>query len=594
MRAWGRTFSWRLAVGGMAGAIIVTADMLLEGVGGDRRSWTRNAPVALPVGASLAAWQYHRLRTKMVAEGVTHDAGGDALDDSQGVAVGKAVGIGAGVSAALYVAARAEKLFAGGVGSVITSMNPRAELIGRPVGHGVAFGLLGLAGVKGLQHVFASAETTGDAVEAAYSTAPTSEFVSGGPRSVVPLETIGREGRRFVNMALTIDEIEAVMGGAAKPPIRVFVGLESAHHQRAGRPRHARARSARGVRAHAHRVRVPDRNRLPQLRDRRVAGVPDPGRPSRCVAMQYSLRPSPLSLNRVGIGIDQNTAFLHALKWRLAAIPEDKRPRLLIFGESLGAQTSEDIFAEEGTEGLHRSGIDRGLFLGTPAATKWRQRWLSHPAGWIPTGRSSRSTPTRTTWRSPTTSAPRAVLPAHPLQRPDAEVLVPAGGAGTRVDGTAGDPRTGCPRETPWRPYTTFLITFIDVKNAMHVIPGQFVAEGHDYRKPRPLHLAGLRPARRRRDHHRAEQGPRRPRAQMGRDAGHRPTVRRRRCRGQGATGQMGRRRDRADAGCPGLRVRPPRSGPRLRPDPGPCPGPHARIPGRGHRGRGGRPSSPR
>ena len=115
-RAWGRTFSWRLAVGGMAGAIIVTADMLFEGVGGDQRSWTRNAPIALPLGAGLAAWQYHRLRTKMVEEGVTHDAEGEALDDSQGIAVGKAVGIGAGVSAALYVAARGERLFAGGVG----------------------------------------------------------------------------------------------------------------------------------------------------------------------------------------------------------------------------------------------------------------------------------------------------------------------------------------------------------------------------------------------------------------------------------------------------------------------------------------------
>ena len=68
-RAWGRTFSWRLAVGGMAGAIIVTADMLLEGIGGDQRSWTRNAPIALPLGAGLAAWQYHRLRTRMVEDG---------------------------------------------------------------------------------------------------------------------------------------------------------------------------------------------------------------------------------------------------------------------------------------------------------------------------------------------------------------------------------------------------------------------------------------------------------------------------------------------------------------------------------------------
>ena len=40
----------------------------------------------------------------------------------------------------------------------------------------------------------------------------------------------------------------------------------------------------------------------------------------------------------------------------------------------------------------------------------------------------------------------------------------------------------GLPKETAWRPYITFLITFIDVKNAMNVIPGQFVANGHDYR----------------------------------------------------------------------------------------------------------------
>ena len=39
----------------------------------------------------------------------------------------------------------------------------------------------------------------------------------------------------------------------------------------------------------------------------------------------------------------------------------------------------------------------------------------------------------------------------------------------------------GCP-ETAWRPYITFLITFIDVKNAMNVMPGQYVANGHDYR----------------------------------------------------------------------------------------------------------------
>ena len=48
--------------------------------------------------------------------------------------------------------------------------------------------------------------------------------------------------------------------------------------------------------------------------------------------------------------------------------------------------------------------------------------------------------------------------------------------------GPADTREPGSRKETAWRPYITFLITFMDVKNAMHVVPGQFVANGHDYR----------------------------------------------------------------------------------------------------------------
>jgi uncharacterized membrane protein len=482
-RAWGRTFSWRLAVGGIAGAIVVAGDMLFEGLGGDQRSWTRNAPIALPLGAGLAAWQYHSLRARMLAEGVTHDAEGEALDDSQGVAVGKAVGIGAGVSVALFVAAKGEKMFAGGVGSVLTSMNPRLELIGRPVGHATAVGLLGFAGFKGLQHVFAAAETSGDAVEAAYANAPTSEFVSAGPRSAVALDTIGREGRRFVNMALTVEEIEAVMGGPAKPPIRVFVGLESKPTTSERADLAMRELETLGAFERSHIVFMSPTGTgylnyvtaesLELLTRGDVA----------MVAMQYSLRPSPLSLFRVGIGIDQNNAFLHALKWRLAAIPEDRRPRLHIFGESLGAQTSEDVFAEEGTEGLHRVGIERGLFLGTPAATKFRQKWLSDPASMDPGGEIVEVDNHAEFLALPADVQARAryfFLTQHNDSMP--KFWFPLAVQAPDWMGPAETREPGVPKETAWRPYITFLITFIDVKNAMNVIPGQFVANGHDYR----------------------------------------------------------------------------------------------------------------
>ena len=38
------------------------------------------------------------------------------------------------------------------------------------------------------------------------------------------------------------------------------------------------------------------------------------------------------------------------------------------------------------------------------------------------------------------------------------------------------------PRETSFRPITTFVITLVDLKNGMNSKPGEFVRLGHDYR----------------------------------------------------------------------------------------------------------------
>ena len=39
------------------------------------------------------------------------------------------------------------------------------------------------------------------------------------------------------------------------------------------------------------------------------------------------------------------------------------------------------------------------------------------------------------------------------------------------------------PKAEQWRSPTTFVQTLIDMKNSANVIPGQFEAKGHDYRK---------------------------------------------------------------------------------------------------------------
>lgn len=484
-RAWGRTSSWRLAVGGLSGSILVGLDAAFDRLSGDdSRDWWRQVPIALPIGGALAAFEYQALRKGMERAGVETDASGMSLKESGSVSTGRALLVGSGVTAGMFVLAEGERLFADGVGAVVRAVAPSAELVAKPIGHLAAAGLLAGAGYAGLQKVFHKAEHGGDAVEAAYRTPPTSEYVSGGPRSSVSWEDVGREGRRFVNMALTPAEITEVMDEPAKTPVRVFVGLESADTT-SGRADLA-MRELESLGAFERRLIVfmsptgtgylnyVTAEALEYLTRGDVA----------CVAMQYSLRPSPMSLGRVGIGIDQNNAFLHALKWRLHAIPEERRPRLAIFGESLGAQTSLDVFKEEGALGFARVGLERGLFLGTPANTKWRQRWRSEPSVWDPHGEVVEVDSYEEYLALPAETRERAryfLLTHH--NDPMPKFWFPLAVQAPDWLGPAETREPGVPPEVAWRPYTTFLITLIDVKNAMNVIPGQFVAKGHDYRK---------------------------------------------------------------------------------------------------------------
>lgn len=80
------------------------------------------------------------------------------------------------------------------------------------------------------------------------------------------------------------------------------------------------------------------------------------------VAMQYSLRPSALSLDRVAEGRQQYRMLIDAIHNQLAERPADERPRVVLFGESLGAWTSQDAFQHRGTQGLVDAGIDRAIW----------------------------------------------------------------------------------------------------------------------------------------------------------------------------------------------------------------------------------------
>jgi uncharacterized membrane protein len=361
----------------------------------------------------------------------------------------------------------------------VRRLGPQSTAYAGAVGHIVSLGAL-----AGIEYVNRRAEFGGAGIEAAYSAPTDVRTVSGGPASGVEWKTLSREGVRFVNMALRgheIAETTRVPLERVRSPVRAIAGLAS----------------AATVDARVDLV-MEDLERLGGF-ERSLICVASPAGSGyvnyvaietleyltrgdwATVALQYSLRPSFLSMDRVRIGREQNRALFHSLEWRLRAIPDDRRPRLVGFGESLGAQTLQDAFLSEGAGGLHRVGLDRALLLGTPATSKWAGQWrLSRED--CDAGGEIVEIASYDEWiagEGVDNDCHRYFLLSHhedPITRfgPALAVQQPP---------WLGPPEArppGVPRIPRWHPLTTFFLTGIDMINAMHVVPGTFMARGHD------------------------------------------------------------------------------------------------------------------
>jgi uncharacterized membrane protein len=450
----------------------------------------------LLAGATVGAWQIHRFRAGDGAQarpvGPARDpltgeqAGGSAALAPSMPPLARSLLLGATVSAGLRALALAEGAAARGLTVAVRRAMPGAGPVATMTGHAVALGGTVAGLVLAMEYVDRRADTGGSAIDAAYTSPPDVPTVSGGPDSGIAWPSLSREGVRFVNLALTRQEIADVTRvpiAGVKAPVRVFAGLASG--------------PTVDVRVD---LVMEDLARLGAF-DRSVLCVASPTGSGyvnyvavetleyltrgdcATVALQYSLRPSVLSLDRVAMGREQNRALLHALAWRLRGIPPDRRPRLVCFGESLGAHTLQDAFLYEGVSGLHRVGMDRALFIGTPAQSKWAKRWRLDPKRADPDGELAEIASYQE-WLALSESQRarcRYVLLSHhedPITRFEPALAV------QQPDwlGPAADRAPGVPVLEFWYPLTTFVLTLVDVKNAMDVTPGIFAARGHDYR----------------------------------------------------------------------------------------------------------------
>lgn len=193
---------------------------------------------------------------------------------------------------------------------------------------------------------------------------PRTEARSGSPASLVPWDTLGREGRRFVAGGRTPEELDAAAAGTAREPVRVYVGLQSAPTPQ--------ERANLAV-AELERTGAFDRSVLLVATSTGSGWVNDTapsavelmyGGDTAVVSMQYSYLPSWLSFLVDRSRAEQAGRLLFdAVHARVDQLPEGDRPRLLVYGESLGSQGSEAAFSSLADIRAQADGV---LWVGPP------------------------------------------------------------------------------------------------------------------------------------------------------------------------------------------------------------------------------------
>jgi uncharacterized membrane protein len=175
---------------------------------------------------------------------------------------------------------------------------------------------------------------------------PTAAERSGSPASLVPWADLGLQGRNFVGKGPTPEDLQGFSGRPAEEPVRAYVGLASAAE--------VGDRAALAVRE-LERAGGFDRSALVVVTTTGTGWV-DPAASdsleyefngdTAMVAMQYSYLPSWMSflVDQVKAR-DAGRALFDAVYGVWADLPADARPRLYVFGESVGTFGGEAAFS---------------------------------------------------------------------------------------------------------------------------------------------------------------------------------------------------------------------------------------------------------
>lgn len=319
---------------------------------------------------------------------------------------------------------------------------------------------------------------------------PTSSAVTGGPGSLIPWAELGREGRNFVARATTKAQLEGFhgVGKVTAEPVRVYVGLRSGNT--------AQERAALAVRE-LDRTHAWDQKVL-VVATVTGTGWVDPDAATAIeqlyagdtamVGQQYSFLPSWISTLVDGQAAkDAGAALFAAVHARWLQIPAASRPKLLMFGQSLGSFGGEAAFTGHDA----RTSVDNfvaltdGALLTGPTNDNaiWGQVTAARSPGspaWRPVyddGTSVRfaNKPSEVLEPDPTWVEPRILYIQHPS---DPVTFWSMDTLWSRPEWIESPTGYDVPDRATWFPFVTWAQGVADLSAGFGAKPGF----GHDYR----------------------------------------------------------------------------------------------------------------
>lgn len=463
--------SGELIEGGAAGGIIYEVARSMH----NQQASTRNGAIRAMVvtGATLgfAAYKSRQYLTER-REFFTDDFDKMSLTLPKSLAMTAAVtGIGTGIGISHRASRHALQRFFG-PGLVHTGLARTTNNV---------FWAAGFTGLywAGISYIGKSNEK----IDPGYAEPPTSPLVSGSADSLSSFEDLGQQGRRFVTDVVTPELIESTLGEPAKAhPIRVFVGFNE-------QPLYPSGRSETAL-AELERTKAYERGTILLISPTGTGWVDHTMIEAAefftrgdlaSVCIQYGRYPSFLSLQKVRAGRQQFRQLVWGVHQRLQGMAPEDRPRVLVFGESLGAWASSDVVMKLGIEGLDHYSIDKALWFGMPQLARWSAAGLYRPGQLTPEG----TVGVFDRWEELEELTPeqRDALRIVQLSHDNDPITLVTPTILYRKPDFLGEPRgRNVPDGQRWYPVVTFLQTMIDAANAMRDSPGNFRSTGHDYR----------------------------------------------------------------------------------------------------------------